>query len=69
MVPRYDLAFRTSGAIEWPGSPTLNASHLLGPAIYDLGGLEARGLFPNIKPMTYHNFEISSTDSIGASRG
>ena len=46
---------RTSEARLW------RLRDLLGPATYDRDGLETRGLFLDMKPMTYHAFEISST--------
>ena len=43
------------------GGKTWRLRDLLGPATYDRDGLETRGLFLDMKPMTYHAFEISST--------
>ena len=52
------------------GGKTWRLRDLLGPATYDRDGdgLETRGLFLDMKPMSYHAFEISQTCENGASR-
>ena len=51
------------------GGKTWRQRVLLGPATYDRDGLETRGLVPDVEPMTDHASGISSTCSIGVSRG
>ena len=45
------------------GGKTWRLRDLLGPATYDRDGdgLETRGLFLDMEPMSYHAFEISPT--------
>ena len=51
------------------GGKTWRVRDLLGRATSDRDGLETRGLFLDMEPMTYQASEISSTCEIGVSRG